>query len=146
MNSKLITGAILIGFALAGFTIQAAETDEQVAARNAALELAGAFSNAGFKIRDGHWSADIRSGEARILQVNLFAGNQYWFSVGATQNARKMKVTVFDENGKMVESQSYANGPMAAAGFAPSASGPYYVRVEEIEGEPTTFCLLYSYQ
>ncbi len=146
MNSKLITGAILIGFALIGYRTEAAETDAQVAARKTALELAGAFSNAGFKIRDGHWSTDIRPGEARILQVNLFAGNQYWFSVGATHDAREMKVTVFDENGKMVESQLYADGPTAAAGFAPSASGPYYVRVEEIEGEPATFCLLYSYQ
>lgn len=137
---------MLIGFALTGYTIQAAETDAQVVARNNALELAGAFSNAGFKIRDGHWSADIRPGEAKILQVNLFAGNEYWFSVGATQSAREMKVTVFDENGEMVESQHYADGPMAAAGFAPSASGPYYIRIEEIEGEPATFCLLYSYQ
>jgi hypothetical protein len=147
MNLKLITGAIVFVVTLAVSNIEAvAETDAQVAARKTALELAGAFSNAGFKIRDGHWSADIRPGEARILQVNLFAGNQYWFSVGATQSARKMKVTVFDEKGKMVESQAYAEGPTAAAGFEPDASGPYYVRIEEIEGEPATFCLLYSYQ
>jgi hypothetical protein len=146
MNLKLITGGFLLVVALTGSNLGAAETDAQVAARKSALELAGAFSNAGFKIRDGHWSAEIRPGEHKVLQVNLYAGNQYWFSVGATEGARKMKVTIFDENGKMIESENYAEGPTAAAGFEPAASGPYYVCVEEIEGEPSTFCLLYSYQ
>ena len=32
-----------------------AETDAEVRARKDALDVAGAFSNDGFKIRDGHW-------------------------------------------------------------------------------------------
>jgi hypothetical protein len=126
--------------------LRAAETDAEVTARQVALELAGAFSNAGFKIRDGHWSTEIRLEEPKLIEVNLYAGNQYWFSVGATDGARKLEVAVFDENGKRVESEQYADGSRAAAGFEPTASGPYFVRVSEIEGEPATFCLLYSYQ
>ena len=43
--------------ALAALTaFGAAESDKEVEARNVAMELAGAFSNDGFKIRDGHWS------------------------------------------------------------------------------------------
>ena len=32
-----------------------AETDAEVQARKDALDVAGAFANDGFKIRDGHW-------------------------------------------------------------------------------------------
>ncbi len=40
---------------LAALSVSAvAETDQEVAARETALELAGAFSNDGFKLRDGH--------------------------------------------------------------------------------------------
>ena len=76
-----------------------AETDEEVAAREVALELAGAFSNDGFKIRDGHWSGSLAPGESKIIAVNLYAGNQYWFSAGATEKAKKLTVDVFDETG-----------------------------------------------
>jgi hypothetical protein len=123
-----------------------AATDDEVAARKAVLDLAGAFSNDGFKIRDGNWTGQIHLRETPLLQVNLYAGNQYWFSVGATDKAKKMSVTVFDESGKPVETNNYQEGARAAAGFSPEASGPYYVRIQELEGEPAQFCLIYSYK
>ena len=124
----------------------AAPSDDEVAARNAALTLAGAFSNDGFKIRDGHWVGAITPGESKLIQVNLYAGNQYWFSVGATSAAKKLLVTVFDESGKVVDSESYQGAATAAAGLEPGASGPYYVQVKEMEGDPSTFCMIYSYK
>jgi hypothetical protein len=124
----------------------AAPTDAQVAARKTALDIAGAFSNDGFKLRDGHWFGVLRPSEHALIQVNLYAGNQYWFSVGATDGAKKIAIAIFDETGRPVHSEPYQEGPKAAAGFSPSASGPYFVRIEELEGEPATFCLLYSYK
>lgn len=123
-----------------------AATDEEVAARKTVLDLAGAFSNDGFKLRDGNFSGVIHPHENVIAQVNLYAGNQYWFSVGATDQAKKMLVTVFDENGKPVPTEPYADASKAAAGFSPDASGSYYVRIQELEGEPANFCLIYSYK
>jgi len=142
---SIVASALVLSLCIFG-SLQAAETDAQVTARQVALELAGAFSNAGFKIRDGHWSADIQKDDPKLIEVNLYAGNQYWFSVGATDSARKLEVKVFDENGKQVKSESFSDGARAAAGFEPRASGPYYVQISEVEGEPATFCLLYSYQ
>jgi len=123
-----------------------AATDDEVAARKVVQELAGAFANDGFKLRDGNWTGAIQSKDSLLIQVNLYAGNQYWFSVGATAPAKKMLVTVFDETGKPVEVNSYQNGSTAAAGFSPESSGPYYVRIQEVEGEPASFCLIYSYK
>ena len=85
--------------------------------------------------------------EGQFIQVNLYAGNQYWFCAGATDKAKKLQVTLFDENGQQIQdAQSYQDGVKAGAGFSPSVSGAYIVRVEEVEGAPASFCLLYTYK
>src|SRR5580692_5213324 len=126
--------------AVASFA-QDATTDNEVAARNTALGVAGAFGNDGFKLRDGNWAGTIAPGKPQILQVNLYAGNQYWFTLGATPAGKKLAVTVYDETGKLLETESYQDVSVAAAGFAPQASGPYYVKVELVDGASTAFCL-----
>jgi hypothetical protein len=123
-----------------------AETDKEVEARKSALDLAGAFSNDGFKIRDGHWSGMIKPKERALIAVNLYAGNHYWFSVGATDKAKKLAVSVYDETGQQVVTESYNSGDKAAAGFSPTSSGQYYVSVGLIEGEESGICFLYSYK
>ncbi len=127
-------------------TLTAAPDDDRVAARRIALDLAGAWSNDGFKLRDGHWSGTFKPGEAKLVQVNLYAGNQYWFTLGATDKAKKVAVSIFDENGKAVAFQRHEDGARAAAGFAPTSSGPYIVKVEELDGLPAAFALVYSYK
>lgn len=121
-------------------------SDAEVAARADALEVAGAFSNDGFKIRDGHWLSEITTKKPKIIQVNLFAGNQYWFIAAASEQAKKIAVSIFNEKGEPLISEPYSNARQSAAGFAPEISGPYYVQVEETDGEPATFCFLYSYK
>lgn len=121
-------------------------TDDEVAARKTALDLAGAFSNDGFKLRDGFWSGSIKPGEKPVIQVNLYAGNQYWFCLGSSAQGKKLALTIFDEAGQAVASEPYEDQAKAAAGFSPTASGPYYIQVQELEGEPTSLCLIYSYK
>ncbi len=137
---------IAIAFTLLTSVIIAAPDDDRVAARRTALDLAGAWSNDGFKLRDGHWSGTFKTGEAKLVQVNLYAGNQYWFTLGTTENAKKVAVSVFDENGKPVVFQLHQDGARAAAGFAPLISGSYIVKIEELEGQPSAFALIYSYK
>jgi hypothetical protein len=123
-----------------------AATDAEVDARRVATELAGAFSNDGFKMRDGCWQGHLEPKHAKVIQVNLYAGNQYWFSVATTGGAKQVAISVHDEAGKPVAVEPYADDFKAAAGFAPSTSGPYYVRIETQEGAPASYCLLYSYK
>jgi hypothetical protein len=123
-----------------------ADTDAEVQARKDALDVAAAFSNDGFKIRDGHWCGIVKPHDHSLVAVNLYAGNQYWFSVGATEPAKKIAVSVYDETGKQVTTESYDNGEKAAAGFTPSSSGQYFVSVDLLEGEQSSFCLVYSYK
>src|SRR6266568_7907993 len=123
-----------------------AETDAEVQARKDALDVAGAFSNEGFKIRDGHWCGIVKPHDHSLVAVNLYAGNQYWFSAGATEPAKKIAVSVYDETGKQVTTEEYNAGEKAAAGFSPSSSGQYFVSVDLLEGEQSSFCLVYSYK
>jgi hypothetical protein len=121
-------------------------TDDEASTQAAALNVAGAFSNEGFKIRDGHWTNSISVGQPKLIMVNLYAGNQYWFVAAATHKAKEISIRLFDEFGKPVSVDPYQTGTTAAAGFSPTASGPYFVQIEEVEGEPATFCFLYTYK
>jgi hypothetical protein len=123
-----------------------ADTDAEVQARKDALDVAAAFSNDGFKIRDGYWCGTVKPHEHSLVAVNLFAGNQYWFSAGATEPGKKIAVSVYDETGKQVTTDNYDNGEKAAAGFAPQNSGQYFVAVDLAEGDASSFCLVYSYK
>ena len=132
--------------ALALNVVRAEETDAEVAARNIALDLAGAFSNDGFKLRDGHWAGPVKQGEEAVVAVNLYAGNQYWFSVGANEEVKKFTVRLFDENGKPMEVEEYHAEATAAAGFSPTISGQYFVAISPTESSANAFCLVYSYK
>jgi hypothetical protein len=84
MKRAQITAVLVAAglFVSSGATVCGVESDEETKAHKAALDLAGAFSNDGFKLRDGSWSGAIQSGSPKIIQVNLYAGNEYWFSLG----------------------------------------------------------------
>ena len=133
-------------FVLGASIAARAETDAEVHARKDALDVAGAFSNDGFKIRDGHWCGVVKPHDHSLVAVNLYAGNQYWFSAAAEEPVKKLTVSVYDETGKQLTTESYNNEEKAAAGFSPANSGQYFVSVDLVEGEGGTFCLVYSYK
>ena len=133
-------------FALSAAVVLRADTDAEVSARKDALELAGAFGNDGFKIRDGHSCGVLKPHQHALIAVNLYAGNQYWFSVGTAEPLKKVAVSVYDESGKQMSTENFSNGDKAAAGFAPENSGQYFVSVDSAEDQEGSFCLVYSYK
>ena len=139
-----------IGFYIAllalSFAVAFAESDSEVNARKTALELSGAFTNDGFKIRDGHWSGSVKPNEPALIAVNLYAGNQYWFAAAADNEGKKVGVKIYDESGNQVTAENYDEGERAAAGFSPENSGQYFVSVSLLEGEPGSVCLVCSYK
>lgn len=127
--------------------LRAEEDDATVTARQSVLELAGAFSaNDGYKLRDGHFNAALKTGESRVVAVNLYSGNSYWFCAASSSPASKLDVIVFDEDGKPVPLQTYASPGRAAAGFTPLNSGLYYVKIAMSGGDSGNVCLLYTYK
>ena len=142
MKRLLISLALVHGSAV----LFGADTDDQTKAHSEVLDLAGAFQNDGFKLRDGTWYAQVSPGQPQTLQVNLYSGNAYWFSVAGNEAATGLSVSVFDDHGNPVEVQIYQKDNKAAAGFSPDASGLYYVEVSSSAQAATTFCLIYSYK
>jgi hypothetical protein len=148
MKSLLLRATLMGAAALAPFfALAAAEstTDDTVAAHAAVLDLAGAFTNDGFKLRDGEITATLKPGEATVIQVNLYAGNEYWFSVATADPKTTVSINLYDESGKLLKTNPYTDPHRAAAGFSPDASGPYYVRIANA-GPAATYCLIYSYK
>lgn len=119
---------------------------EAVTARSRALDLAGAFTNDGFRTRDGFWSDTLEANKPLFLEVNLFADNEYWFSAAALPPARKLTLGIYDEKGRPLDGSLYQDGPRAAIGITAPTSGRFFVRVEMTEGEKADFCLIYSYK
>jgi hypothetical protein len=146
MKSCALAFLALSAVAFAAPKPPAAPSNAEVAARNKAGELAGAWANDGFKVRDAHVTGTFKVGDPKLVRVNLFAGNQYWFTLAAGDTAKKISVQVFDEGGKPVNFERFEEGSRAAAGFAPQTSGPYIVKIELLEGDPCAFALLYSYR
>lgn len=142
---KRLLPVLLSMLVLAASIAVRAETDAEVQARKDALDVAGAFANDGFKIRDGHWCGVVKPHEHALVAVNLYAGNQYWFSAAAAGPA-KIAVSLYDETGKQVTTENYNNGEKAAAGFSTANSGQYFVSVDLVEGDGGSFCLVYSYK
>jgi hypothetical protein len=143
MRRALFFSLLLV---LAGAGVSRGDTDAEVNARKNALDVAGAFTNDGFKLRDGHWCGMLKPQDHALIAVNLYAGNQYWFAVGAADPAKKVAVNVYDENGKLLTTDHYDGGDRAAAGFSPTDSGQYFVSVDLVEGGSSSFCLIYSYK
>jgi hypothetical protein len=136
----------LLIFVLSASVVLRADTDSEVSARKDALELAGAFANDGFKIRDGHSCGVLKPHDHAVIAVNLYAGNQYWFSVGTAEPLKKVGLSLYDETGKQMTTENFSNEDKAAAGFAPETSGQYFVSVDSVEDQEGTFCLVYSYK
>ena len=130
----------------AGVVTSLADTDAEVNARKNALDVAGAFTNDGFKLRDGHWCGSLKAQDHALIAVNLYAGNQYWFAVGTADPAKKIAVNIYDETGRLLTTEHYEGGDRAAAGFSPNDSGQYFVSVDLVEGGSSSFCLIYSYK
>ena len=138
----LSIGVLLCGTAV----LFGADTDDQTKAHSEVLDLAGAFQNDGFKLRDGTWYAQVSQGHPLVIQVNLYSGNAYWFAAADTNSSTGLTVSVFDDHGNPVEVQNYQKDNKAAAGFSPDASGLYNVEVSSSAPAATTFCFIYSYK
>ncbi len=121
-------------------------SDAVVTSRRAALELAGAWTNDGFRLRERSWTGTLPGDKPALARVNLLAGNRYWFTVATNAASTTLSLNIYDERGMPVTSENYQDGPVAAAGFAPPASGSYLIAISESTGTPVPFCLIYSYK
>ncbi|MGA0849093.1 MAG: hypothetical protein ACO3RX_04010 [Chthoniobacterales bacterium] len=110
------------------------------------MDLGGALSNEGFKMRDRIWSGRLEADRPQRLAVNLFRGNQYWFCLAVDAESKNPKVSVFGPDGRPLTVLSHGETGLAAAGVTAEATGQYFVQVETEGGPASDFCLLYLFK
>jgi hypothetical protein len=114
--------------------------------RSRALELARAFTNEGYKVRDGFWSGLLEKDRPILIEVYLFSGNDYWFSAANMDPAVRLSVSIFDSNGHPVGSESFQEESRAAGSISVIQTGRYFIQLAMTEGDTSETCMVYSYK
>jgi hypothetical protein len=141
--AALVASVFALATALNGGPVS---SDAVVTCRRAALELAGAWTNDGFRLRERSWAGTLPADKPALARVSLIAGNRYWFTAATNAASTTLALSIYTDRGTPVPSENYQDGPLAAAGFAPPASGSYIIGISESNGTPVPFCLIYSYK
>ena len=135
----------MIAFGATAFATPASD-DAAVTCRRAALELAGAWTNDGFRLREWTWTGVLPAGKPALARVTLVAGNRYWFSTATNAASTNLSIAIYADNGIPIDASNYLEGPLAASGFSPRVSGTYLIAITESGGTPVPFCLVYSFK
>lgn len=105
--------------------------------RRLVMEMAGAFTKDGFKVRNADWAFTLEKKTPLFLRVTLFTGNHYWFAVASPGSGVTLQVTLYDTKGHPVKAEGWQDsgthdGSRAASGIVPTQSGEYFVGVENL--------------
>ena len=120
--------------------------DSMIAARRRALEIAGAFSNGGFKLRDGVLMGELQPDKPVIVEVNVFKGNEYWFTAATQTTGSRPEISIHDHSGAPLPSSHFEDENAAATGIVAAKNGPLYLRIALAAGPATPFAAVYSYK
>ena len=101
-----------------------------------------------YHLRETWWSQDSKVKEAKLIRHQLFARNDYRFWVACSDMRAKISVHVYDEKGKLVETDSYQKGHTAGVRITPKKSGIYYLRVvvEKADKGTAHWAVVYGYR
>jgi len=116
------------------------------AARSRASAFAEGVTRDGYTLRDGSVIRSVDSANPLIIEVNLFAGNYYWFCAAASTPTDKLSITVLNEKDQPLETLRFAKDLTVAAGITPKSSGRHFVRITLEGDEKARVCFLYLYK
>ncbi len=113
-----------------------------------AYEAATPYVKQGFSIREDAWGGDLGVKDQKAVTAQLFKGNEYWFLTGTDSRNAVVTVSVYDSNGKLVQTDAWQRGRFSGAKVVPDRSGTYYaiVTVHKSPDERTHWALVYGYK
>lgn len=125
---------------------QAPPTDDVLQSRANVIELAHAFTDEGFIVRDGFWRTELKPGEEQICGLQLFANVDYWICLGAGVNA-EVDMALFSSGALPVPVHERIQEPSRAAiRVRPKRSGTFYLKLRSVRGEGGRVCVTYCYK
>jgi hypothetical protein len=114
--------------------------------RSLALELAAGNEGEGYQVHDGFWSGTLAKAEPVLLEVFLFAGNDYRFSAANSELFSQLRLSIFDTWGYPAGQEYSGNSSCSTAGISVIRSGRYFIRLVMTEGDKADTCMVYSYK
>jgi hypothetical protein len=102
----------------------------------------------GYTVRDDEWGGDLGVKEQKAIPHTMFKGNEYWFCMATDVEGARVSIHLYDNTGKLVESDSWQKGRFAAVRIVPPATGTYYIIVEVVSSpkERTNWAMVYGYK
>ena len=99
-------------------------------------------------IGEAWWNGELKAGETKIVQHQLFKRNEYWFWLGSSIQNSKVSIHVYDAEGKLADVEAWAKNNVAGVRLVPANSGTYYIRVaiEESAEQPVEWAVIYAYR
>jgi hypothetical protein len=135
---------ILLGLC-ASITPAHASLDDAIAS---AINALATYVKQGYTVRDDEWGGDLGVKEQKAIPDTMFKGNEYWFCMATDVEGARVSIHVYDNTGKLIESDSWQKGRFAAARVVPPATGNYYVIVEVTSSpkDRTSWAMVYGYK
>ena len=147
MKAKRIWTVLAVGVAIVGLVGRAhAILDE---AHSMVMEVAGPYvTDQQFTLRQDYWNGEIASGKQKLIQHQLFRGNEYWFWVGTSLENCKLKIEIYDNKGNSVTAERTEGDFTAGARVTPASTGSFYIliKIESEEEEMVDWALVYGYR
>lgn len=145
----LIVSAVAVLSAFQAVSARASVDD----ALGFALQAIDKYIKQGYSLREDTWGGDLGVGDAKAITHQLFKGNEYWFCLGSDVKGAKVSVHIYDNDGNLVEDDSWQqdganDGAFAGVQVRPTKTGTYFliVKVEKSGEERTPWGLVYAYK
>ena len=113
-----------------------------------AYEAALPYYKQGFSIRKDAWGGDLGVHDRKAVSTQLFKGNTYWFLMATEVKGATLSVQIYDDQGNLVEAESWQKGRVAGARVNPKSTGTYFAIVQILKSpeDRTTWALVYGYK
>ncbi len=113
-----------------------------------AYESALPYYKQGFSIRKDAWGGDLGVREKKAVSSQLFKGNNYWFLMATDVKGATLSVHIYDDNGNLVDAESWQKGRFAGARVSPKATGTFFAIVQILKSpeDRTPWALVYGYK
>jgi hypothetical protein len=121
--------------------------DEAHEARVNAIEMAHAFTDESFIVRDGFWRTRLAPNEEVVCALQLFAGVDYWICLGSGTPEAQLQMGLFTSAPRPVAVLERVQEPSRAAiKVRPRTSGLFYLKVRNNHGQAARVCVTYCYK
>ncbi|MBL9153892.1 MAG: hypothetical protein JNK37_15475 [Verrucomicrobiales bacterium] len=101
-----------------------------------------------FILREAWWNGELKPGETKIFQHQLFKRNEYWFWLGSSIPESKVNLHVYDSDGRLADAEAWNKDNVAGVRVVPENSGTFYIRVaiDEAAETPVEWAVIYAYR